>query len=60
VRVSALREDVGRNEVIVDALLTNFINGDNPAQCTVIEANRLKLLAEIDRVRTDIEERRTA
>ena len=60
-RVKGLTEGLARNQVVaealqsrVDALLTDFVNRDDPAQRAVVEVNRVKALAELDRVRTDI------
>ena len=60
-RVAGLKEGLARNQVLADALqsrinalLTDFVNRDDPAQRAVVEVNRIKALAELDRVRTDI------
>ncbi|MCC7031657.1 MAG: hypothetical protein IT179_02365 [Acidobacteria bacterium] len=39
----------------IDALMTDFINRDNPVERSGIEQERIKALAELDRVRKDIE-----
>ncbi|MGE0460971.1 MAG: hypothetical protein AB7Q16_06345 [Vicinamibacterales bacterium] len=39
----------------IDALMTDFINRDNPVERAGIEQERIKALAELDRVRKDIE-----
>ncbi|MEQ1895850.1 MAG: hypothetical protein ABL971_00525 [Vicinamibacterales bacterium] len=60
-RVTGLKDGLARNQVLADALqsridslLTDFVNRDDPAQRAAVEANRIKALAELDRVRTDI------
>ena len=60
-RIAGLKEGLARNQVLADALqsrvealLTDFVNRDDPAQRAVVEVNRIKALAELDRVRTDI------
>lgn len=39
----------------INALTTDFVNRDDPAQRTVIETDRKSALAELDRVRAEIE-----
>lgn len=39
----------------IDALMTDFINRDNPVERAGIEQERIKALAELDRVRKEIE-----
>ena len=60
-RIAGLKEGLARNQVLADALqsriealLLDFVNRDDPAQRAVVEVNRIKALAELDRVRTDI------
>ncbi len=62
-RVGSLKEGLARNQVLadalqsrIDALLTDFVNRDDPAQRAVVEANRIKALAELDRVRMGIKD----
>ena len=62
-RVGSLKEGLARNQVLaealqsrIDALLTDFVNRDDPAQRAVVEVNRIKALAELDRVRTGIKD----
>jgi hypothetical protein len=38
----------------VNALTTDFVNRDDPAQRSVIEADRQKALAELDRLKNSI------
>jgi len=66
-RVAAEREALARSEILADALqsrinalTTDFENRDDPAQRSVIFADRQKALAELDRVRKDIDEHRKA
>ena len=66
-RIAGLKEGLARNQVLadalqsrIDALLTDFVNRDDPAQRAVVETNRIKALAELDRVRTDIKESQKA
>ena len=66
-RVTGLKDGLARNQVLadalqsrIDALLTDFVNRDDPAQRAVVEVNRIKALAELDRVRTDIKGGRKA
>jgi hypothetical protein len=64
-RVAAEREALSRSEILADALqsrinalTTDFENRDDPAQRNVIFADRQKALAELDRVKKEIEEHR--
>jgi hypothetical protein len=57
----SLHEAVSRNETYaealqsrVNALTTDFVNRDDPAQRSVIERNRLKALGELDRLKKEI------
>jgi hypothetical protein len=61
-RMEAAREAVRRNEAFVDALQSrinaltrDFVNRDNPVQRAKIGDDRQKALAELERVRNDIE-----
>jgi hypothetical protein len=63
--VAAEREALSRSEILADALqsrinalTTDFENRDDPAQRNVIFADRQKALAELDRVKKEIEEHR--
>jgi len=66
-RVAAEREALSRSEILADALqsrinalTTDFENRDDPAQRSVIFTDRQKALAELDRVKKEIEEHRKA
>ena len=66
-RVATEREALARSEILADALqsrinalTTDFENRGDPAQRSVIFADRQKALAELDRVRKEIEEHRKA
>ena len=55
------RADLERSKTFADALqsrisalTTDFVNRDDPAQRAVIEQNRLKALAELERVQREI------
>ncbi len=39
----------------IDALMTDFVNRDNPVERAAIEQDRIKALAELDRVKKEIE-----
>jgi hypothetical protein len=61
-RIEAARAEIGRNELFLDALQsrvnalsTDFVNRDDPAQRALIASDRQKALAEMDRVRQSIE-----
>ena len=61
-RVAQARENVRRSEAFADALqsrinalTTDFVNRDNPVQKRQIGEDRQKALAELERVRGDIE-----
>ena len=65
--MAAEREALARSEILADALqsrinalTTDFENRDDPAQRNVIFADRQKALAELDRVRKEIEGHRKA
>jgi len=60
-RVAAARADLERSRTFADALqsriaalTTDFVNRDDPAQRAVIEQNRLKAVAELERVQREI------
>ena len=60
-RMTAAREQLDRSETFaaalqsrIDALTLDFVNRDDPAQRSVIEQNRLKALAELERVQREI------
>jgi hypothetical protein len=61
-RISQAREELRRNEMFLDALQsrvnalsTDFVNRDDPYQRAQIADDRQKALAEMDRVKQDIE-----
>ena len=61
-RIAQARENVRRNEAFAEALqsringlTTDFVNRDNPVQKRQIGEDRQKALAELERVRADIE-----
>ena len=61
-RADQLREDLRRSEIFaeslqsrVNALTTEFVNRDDPYQRAKIGEDRQKMLAEMDRVKSDIE-----
>ena len=63
-RITAAEQALARNKVLVDALQsrvnalnTDFVNTDDPAQRAVVEQNRKTALAEMDRVKKDIDTR---
>jgi hypothetical protein len=60
-RIAAARADLERSRTFADALesriaalTTDFVNRDDPAQRAVIEQNRLKAVAELERVQREI------
>ena len=62
-RMTAAREELRRNEVFLDALQSrvnslsaDFVNRDDPFQRAKIGEDRQKALAEMDRVKRDIEQ----
>jgi len=66
-RITAARAALDRSKVFADALqsrinalTTDFVNRDDPAQRAVIEADRKTALTELDRVRKDIETQQKA
>ncbi len=44
----------------IDMLTTDFVNRDDPAQRAVIEQDRIKALAELDRLRRELDEQTKA
>jgi hypothetical protein len=63
-RITAAQQAMARNKVLVDALQsrvnalnTDFVNTDDPAQRAVVAENRQTALAEMDRVKKDIDTR---
>ena len=61
-RITQARENVRRNEAFaealqsrINALTTDFVNRDNPVQKRQIGEDRQKALAELERVRSDVE-----
>lgn len=66
-RINAARADLERSRMFaealqsrINALTTDFVNRDDPAQRAVIEQERNKALAELARVRKDIEDKTRA
>jgi len=66
-RVATEREAVSRSQILADALqsrinalTTDFENRGDPAQRSVIFADRQKALAELDRLKKEIEQHRKA
>jgi hypothetical protein len=60
-RITSAREQVERSQTFADALQTrinsltaDFVNRDDPAQRSVIEQNRLKAIAELERLQREI------
>ena len=60
-RIGSARADLERSKTFADALqsrisalTTDFVNRDDPAQRAVIEQNRLKALAELERVQREM------
>jgi hypothetical protein len=60
-RMTAAREQLDRSQTFaaalqsrIDALTLDFVNRDDPAQRSVVEQNRLKALAELERVQREI------
>jgi hypothetical protein len=65
--MSTARADLQRSEMFlealqsrINALTTDFVNRDDPAQRAVIEQDRKKALTELERVRTEIADRTKA
>ena len=66
-KMKALREQLDRDQTFLDAiqvkinaLTTEFVNRDDPAQRTVIEQNRQKALAELARLQKAIVDEKKA
>jgi hypothetical protein len=64
-RIETARAEISRNELFlealqsrVNALSTDFVNRDDPAQRGTIAADRLKALAEMERVKAAIEQQK--
>ena len=60
-RIGAARAELERSRTFADALqsrisalTTDFVNRDDPAQRSLIDSNRLKALAELERVQREI------
>ena len=60
-KMKALQDEVSRNETFaealqsrINALSTDFVNRDDPAQRAVITQNRQKAMAELDRLKKTI------
>lgn len=60
-RMSDARQQLDRSQTFaaalqsrIDALTLDFVNRDDPAQRSVVEQNRLKSLAELERVQREI------
>jgi hypothetical protein len=60
-RISVARDNLARSQIFQDALQsrinalsTDFVNRDDPAQRAVVAADRQKALAEMERVKGDI------
>jgi hypothetical protein len=66
-RITQAREELRRNEmfsetlqVTINSQTADFVNRDDPAQRAVIADNRQKSLAELDRVKSEIEKNKKA
>ncbi len=66
-RITEARQNLARSQVFhdalqsrINALTTDFVARDDPAQRRVIEADRLKALAELDRVTKEIAQSKKA
>ena len=66
-RIAAARDALVHDKVLLDALqsrvsalTTDFVNTSDPAQRAVVEANRTTALAEMDRLKKDIEKQTKA
>jgi hypothetical protein len=66
-RMSAARDNLNRLQTFQDALqtrinslTTDFVNRDDPAQRQVISSDRQKALAELDRVKKEVQESQTS
>jgi hypothetical protein len=61
-RIEGARSDLSRNQLLLDALQsrvnalsTDFVNRDDPAQRALVAEDRQKALAELERTRQEIE-----
>jgi hypothetical protein len=66
-KMSAARAELQRSQMFaealqsrINALTTDFVNRDDPVQRSAIEQDRKKALAELDRVRKEVEDRTKA
>lgn len=66
-RMAAARQQLDRTQIFADALQsrinalsTDFVNRDDPVQRDVIAADRQKAIAELDRVRREIQDSQKA
>jgi len=66
-RMTGARDAVSRAQMFaealqsrINALTTDFVNRDDPAQRNTIAAERQKALAELDRVKTEIADQQKA
>ena len=66
-RIKAARATVDRTQIFADslqsrinALLTDFVNRDDPAQKAKIETDRKAALAELERVKLELDQQRKA
>lgn len=66
-RIAAGRDALARAEIFaeslqssINALSTDYVNRDDPAQRDVVAAKRLKALAELDRVKQEIQQHQKA
>lgn len=66
-RITEARSQVARSQAFatavqnrIDMLWTDFVNRDNPVERSAIEQERIKALAELDRLKQEIEEQTKA
>jgi hypothetical protein len=66
-RIAAARDNLSRSQIFaealqsrINALTADFVNRDDPAQQATIAAERQKALAELTRVRSEIEQQQKA
>jgi hypothetical protein len=66
-RMVKLQQDIDRSRTYIDALqsrinalTTDFVNRDDPYQRAVIEADRLKAIAEFERLKKELEQQNKA
>lgn len=66
-RIAAERDALSRAQIVaealqsrINALSTDFVNRDDPAQRNVVAADRQKALAELERVRQEIQQHEKA